>query len=260
MNNEFVKNVGEILDRFYEFQERENTIYTELIKPSLRFEELGVKDTIVFFGSAVSLKNNNIPEILKNPDKTDKDTKILTMNRYYKDAEILSEKFTFWVRQKFQNINHCVVCSGGGPGIMEAANKGAKLAGGNSMGLNIKIPNEQKPNVYQSDDLKFIFHYFFMRKYWFSYLAKAIVVFPGGFGTLDELFETYTLLKTNKTKQNIPVILYGKDYWQDIIDFEKMMEWGTIPESFRDLIKIVDTVDDAFNYVKENIVFSEETL
>jgi len=258
MNNKFLKNISESLNKFDEFKERENTIYAELIKPSLKFEELGVKDTIVFFGSAVELKEEKISKISKKTQKTPQDLKILKMNQYYKDAETLAKKFTIFANQKFKNKNHCVICSGGGPGIMEAANKGAHLAGGNSIGLNIKISTEQTPNVYQSSDLKFIFHYFFMRKYWFSYLAKAIIVFPGGFGTLDELFETYTLLKTNKTKTNIPVILYGKDYWQDILNFEKMIEWGTIPKSFKKLIKIVDNVDDAFEYVKNNIVLTEE--
>jgi hypothetical protein len=256
----FAKNLENILDGFDEFQGRESLIDDELMKPFLKFQESGVKDTIVFFGSAVEIDDRDVAGILKKEIRTDKEEKILKMQKYYEDAEILAEKFTLFTREKFKNINHCVICSGGGPGIMEAANKGAKMAGGNSMGLNIQIPTEQKPNPYQSENLKFVFHYFFMRKYWFLYPAKAIVVFPGGFGTLDELFETYTLLKTNKNKQNIPVILYGKDYWNDILNFEKMIEWQTIPESFRDLIKIFDNVDEAFEYVKNNIVFTEEIL
>jgi len=258
MDNKFIANIIQVLDRFYEFEERENIIYQELIKPSIRFEDLGVEDTIVFFGSAVKINQEEIISISQKTETSKKEQNLLIMDRYYKDAEILSEKLTVWVKSKFKNKNHCVVCSGGGAGIMESANKGAKLAGGNSMGLNIKIPTEQKSNVYQSKDLKFIFHYFFMRKYWFSYLAKAIIVFPGGFGTLDELFETYTLIKTKRNRQDIPVVLYGKEYWKDIINFEKMVEWGTISGKLKDMIKIFDDVDEVFEYLKVNIEFTPE--
>ena len=141
---------------------------------------------------------------------------------------------------------------------MEAANKGAKNAGGNSIGLNIQIPYEQTPNQYQTEEMKFVFHYFFMRKFWFSYLAKAIVVFPGGFGTLDELFEIYTLIKTDKSHNKIPVVLFGKEYWNSILDFGEMMKWRTIPEKFKDIIDIRDDVDDVFEFLKKNVKFSEE--
>ncbi|MCP4481829.1 MAG: LOG family protein [bacterium] len=199
--NFFFNEISTALESISQFQIREKKILDELLKPKHKFEKLGVQNTIVFFGSAIKLKD------------TKKITpKIKKMAEYYNQAEKLSYKITRWVNTKFKNPNHCVVCSGGGPGIMEAANKGAKQAGGQSIGLNIKIKYEQIPNKYQSEELKLQFHYFFMRKFWFSYLAKAIIVFPGGFGTLDKLFEIYTLIKTNKIHNYAPIILFGKDF------------------------------------------------
>lgn len=248
-NKKFFDQIHAALENTCQFQIREKVILNELLKPARKFEELGVKDTIVFFGSAMVI------------DKTKLQTpKSLKMAEYHFQAEELAEKLTRWMISKFKNKNHCVVCSGGGPGIMEAANKGAKNAGGNSIGLNIQINYEQIPNAYQSDELKFQFHYFFMRKFWFSYLAKAIVVFPGGFGTMDELFEIYTLIKTNKARNHAPVILFGKQFWNDVISFDQLVEWGTIPEDFKKIINIQDNVDDVVEILKSTIKFSEETI
>ena len=146
-----------------------------------------------------------------------------------------------------------MICSGGGPGIMAAGNQGAKIAGGKSIGLNISLPMEQCPNPHQTKDLAFEFHYFFIRKFWFFYLAKALVVFPGGFGTMDELFELLTLMQTGKYRKPLPVILFGRDYWQRVVNFDEMYKWGTISKKDLKLIKVFDDVDEAFSYLKKQL-------
>ena len=145
------------------------------------------------------------------------------------------------------------VITGGGPGVMEAANLGAERAGGRSVGLNISLPLEQDPNPYQCQELSFEFHYFFIRKFWFVYLAKALIVFPGGFGTLDELFELLTLIQTRKSRKVMPVVLYGTEYWDRVLNFESMIEWDTIARSDNELFKTYDDVDEALEYLKEQI-------
>ena len=151
-----------------------------------------------------------------------------------------------------------VICSGGGPGIMEAANKGAILAGGKSIGFNIALPFEQMPNSYITDELNFEFHYFFMRKFWFAYLGKALVVFPGGYGTMDELFECLTLIQTGKIRKKMPVVVYGKSFWDEIIDFEKLVHFGTISRSDLGLIHFADSPNDAFEYLKSELIRLDE--
>lgn len=136
---------------------------------------------------------------------------------------------------------------------MEAANKGAKLAGGKSIGLNISIPMEQEPNPYITDELSFEFHYFFMRKYWFAYLAKALVIFPGGFGTLDELMEVLTLIQTKKIQKELPIVVFGQDYWNEIIDIGAMARWGTISKKDLDLFNYVNSPEEAFTIITEFI-------
>ena len=145
------------------------------------------------------------------------------------------------------------VCSGGGPGMMEAANKGAYLAGGKSIGLNVSLPMEQFPNQYISDELNFEFHYFFIRKFWFVYLAKALVIFPGGFGTMDELMECLTLLQTRKIEKKLPILIYGTDFWNEVINFDALVKWGTIDKEDLKLIHFSDTVDEAFEYLVKNM-------
>jgi len=145
------------------------------------------------------------------------------------------------------------VCSGGGPGIKEAANKGADMAGGKSIGLNISLPHEQEPNPFITPEFSFDFHYFFMRKYWFIYLAKALIIFPGGFGTLDELMEVITLIQTKKIERPLPIILFGQDYWRDVIDIDAMVRWGTISEEDLDLFNFVNSAEEAFKILKKKL-------
>jgi uncharacterized protein (TIGR00730 family) len=241
---------------------------SEFLEPRKRFRDEHISDTIVFFGSARVLspkiaKHNlnlikrtlNNKKVLPKTDqqKLDKANIDLEMSKYYHDAEKLTYLLTRW-SQNLNNKMHFVVCSGGGPGIMEAANKGARMAGGKSIGLNISLPFEQAPNRYISKNLSFEFHYFFMRKFWFVYLAKAMIMFPGGFGTFDELFEVITLLQTKKVTKPLPVILYGKKYWNRIIDFKEMVKLGTISQKDLNLIKFFDTPEETFNYLKRKLI------
>jgi uncharacterized protein (TIGR00730 family) len=179
--------------------------------------------------------------------------KALQWARYYEDARTLARMLTEWTAELDTDMHRFVVCSGGGPGIMEAANRGAHEAGGKSIGLNIKLPFEQGPNPFVSDRLHFEFHYFFMRKFWFAYLAKALVVFPGGFGTLDEVFELLTLVQTQKLSKELKVILYGTDYWDQILHFKPLVEWGAIHEDDLLLMDRVDTPRRAFQVLREHL-------
>ena len=239
-----------------------------MIEPAARFRKYKVKDTVVFFGSArifsphvTSLKLRKIKNRIKRVKSPSPNLKHLyehakrdaAMSRYYEDARLLAEKLTRYFKGLRKKGKNFMICSGGGPGIMAAGNQGAKIAGGKSVGLNISIPMEQDPNLYQTRDLAFEFHYFFIRKFWFFYLAKALVVFPGGFGTMDELFELLTLTQTGKHRRPLPVILFGRDYWQRVINFDEMHKWGTISKEDLKLFKVFDDVDETFNYLKEQI-------
>jgi Predicted Rossmann fold nucleotide-binding protein len=170
-------------------------------------------------------------------------------NKYYKQAQNLAMKITKWNLEKFSDNNRFIVTSGAGPGIMEAANKGADEAGGKSVGLGISLPFEQTNNKWITKGLNFVFHYFFMRKFWFIYKTKGIVVWPGGFGTLDELFDVLTLIQCEKIKRKIPIILYGSDFWEKLVNWDKMLEYGTISKEDLDLFVIIDDVDEAFAYL-----------
>jgi uncharacterized protein (TIGR00730 family) len=184
------------------------------------------------------------------------------MSRYYEDTVELARLLTQWSK-RFENPSRFVVCSGGGPGIMEAANKGASLAGGKTIGLNISIPTEQFANPYITPGLSFEFHYFFMRKLWFVYLSKALVVFPGGFGTLDEMMEVLTLLQTRKLKKKIAVVIYGSEYWNKVLDFRELINHGVVSEDDMKLFTFIDTPEEAFRYLKSFLVSNhvdEETL
>jgi len=243
-------------------------ILSEMIEPATRFRKYDIKDTVVFFGSArvtprntASTNLNKIEERInraRTPSRGLKNQyeeakRDLVMSRYYEDALELSKKLTYYFKDHRKKGKNFMICSGGGPGIMAAANRGAKLAGGKSIGLNISIPMEQYPNPFQSKELALEFHYFFIRKFWFFYLAKALVVFPGGYGTLDEFFELLTLMQTGKSKKRMSVILYGSEYWNEVIDFEEMIKWGTISREDLKLFKVVDHVDEAFNYLKNEL-------
>jgi len=175
------------------------------------------------------------------------------MARYYEDARRLSQLLTRWAKQIPSSRHRFVVTSGGGPGIMEAANRGAYEAGAKTIGLNIKLPFEQMPNPYITPDLNFEFHYFFMRKYWFAYLAKALVVFPGGFGTLDEMFEILTLTQTQKLAKKMTVLLYGSSYWKQVINLDVLVEKGTISPRDRELFEFADTTDRAFEILRDGL-------
>ncbi len=241
-------------------------VLCELIEPEVRFRQNKIKNTIVIFGSArtiakaqaqknlkdieKSMAQNPTPQIRKNYEKAKRD---LAMSRYYEDAVQLAERLTAWSQNMSGNINRFIICSGGGPGIMEAANKGSHQAGGPSIGLNISLPFEQQPNPYQNPDISFEFHYFFIRKFWFFYLAKALVVFPGGFGTMDELFELLTLVQTKKSKKYMPIIIYGKDYWNEIMNFKAMVKWGVIDEEDLELFHFFDDVDSTFKYLTSEL-------
>jgi uncharacterized protein (TIGR00730 family) len=172
----------------------------------------------------------------------------LEMSRYYEDAVKLSGLLTKW-SQALKQKNRFVMSSGGGPGIMEAANKGAKLAKGRSVGLNISLPLEQSSNPYIPDELNFNFHYFFMRKLWFVYLSKAMVVFPGGFGTFDEAFEVLTLIQTRKIKKKVTVVLYGKEYWQNTINFENLVRTKMISPEDLKIFHFADTPEEAYDHI-----------
>jgi uncharacterized protein (TIGR00730 family) len=227
-------------------------ILAEFVEPQARFQEKGIKDTVVFFGSArvqsreVAEKKMQEIQMQQQPDVNElkKAEMNLRNSRYYEDAVELSRRVTLWSMQNYNNHRRrYVVCTGGGPGIMEAANKGAFLAGGKSVGLNISLPFEQFANPYLEDDLNLEFHYFFMRKFWFAYPAKAFVIFPGGFGTLDELAEILTLVQTGKMKKDMKILLYDGNYWNQIFNFEKFAEYGMISNEDLEIFTICNSVD-----------------
>ncbi len=241
-------------------------ILSEFLEPEYRFKKNNIVDTIVFFGSArlVSKRDaeKKIREFKKKYSPSSRSYKkqlkkleILAANsRYYEDAVRLSEKLTRWSMNLPTNEEkRFIVCSGGGPGIMEAANRGAKKAGGYSIGLNISIPFEQFVNKYVKKELAFEFHYFFMRKFWFAYLAKALVVFPGGFGTLDELMEVLTLMQTGKIKKDMKVIIYDENYWKSIINFQAFIDNGMINEKDLKLLDFCNNVDDMFTKIVNHL-------
>ncbi len=242
-------------------------IMAEYLEPESRLRFYDIKDTVVFYGSARIQPGNETGEILerltsqlKTADKksapgieqqlkmAERDVKL---SKYYEEARQLAYQITKWSLDLDEN-QRFIVCSGGGPGIMEAANRGAVEAGGQTIGFNISLPMEQHPNPYITKNLSFDFHYFFMRKFWFVYTAKALVVFPGGFGTFDELFELLTLRQTKKVVKPLSVIVYGKEYWNSIIDFDKMVEWGVINEQDLKLFHFVDDVEDAFITIRNH--------
>jgi uncharacterized protein (TIGR00730 family) len=243
-------------------------VLAEFMEPATRFGKRHIYNTIVFFGSARTLPpdeaKGNLARIEKQMKSRTGDPQALrkqhgaakravAMSRYYEDAARLAEKLTRWSMGLKEKGKRFLICSGGGGGIMEAANRGARKAGGTSIGLNISLPLEQSPNRYQSRDLSFEFHYFFIRKFWFFYLAKALVAFPGGFGTMDELFELLTLVQTKKTKKYMPIIVYGTEYWNRILDFQALAEMGTIDEEDLQCFRFADDVDEAFEYLKEEL-------
>lgn len=240
-------------------------VLCEMTEPGLRFAEENVQDTIVLFGSArtktIDVAEKELAEVksqikdLKNPSTEErrllhKAECAVKAAPYHEAAIELAESLTNWsMNLPEADRNRFLICSGGGPGIMEAANLGAHKAGGKSVGLGISLPFEQGVNEYIPEELKFEFHYFFVRKYWFMLLAKALVAFPGGFGTMDELFETLTLVQTKKVKEQLPIVLFGSEFWNDVMNFDALVKWGTISPEDIDLFKVVDTVEEAHDYI-----------
>jgi uncharacterized protein (TIGR00730 family) len=219
--------------RFLESKEaRALRILAEYVEPLARFRRYGVQDTIVFMGSARLLSEEAAKAALAEAERSgtgiDAARTALELSSYYEAARELAKRFTNWSKKLGHEERRFVVCTGGGPGIMEAANRGASEAKGLNVGLTISIPNDEFDNPYVSRELHFHFHYFFMRKFWFVYLAKAVVLFPGGFGTLDELFEILTLVQTHKMRKRMPIVLFGAKYWNDILNFDALVKYGTI--------------------------------
>ena len=241
-------------------------ILAEYLEPLRRLKEQNIQDTVVFFGSARVHSRVTATRALdrlkkKRPSRTaehaallKRSRKAVEWSRYYEDARELATKLTKWSLALESPRHRFVVTSGGGPGIMEAANRGAHEAGGKSIGFNIRLPFEQGANRYITSGLHFEFHYFFMRKFWFAYLAKALVIFPGGFGTLDEMFEILTLAQTQKLSKQLGVFLYGREYWEAILDLKPMDEWGAINAADLDLLKWVDTPDAAFAQLRDHLM------
>jgi uncharacterized protein (TIGR00730 family) len=242
-------------------------ILAEYLEPMRRFREQKIQDTVVFFGSARVDSRERAERALKivqargasgpgghSESELKKSQKALEWARYYEEARELSRLLTVWSGALPSEHHRFVVTSGGGPGIMEAANRGAREAGGKTIGLNIRLPFEQGANPYISDGLHFEFHYFFMRKFWFAYMAKALVIFPGGFGTLDELFEILTLAQTDKLSRKIGVILYGREYWDAVLNLQPMSEWGAIADQDLELLEYADTPTQAFECLRDHLI------
>jgi len=256
-------------------------IMAEYLEPLARFRREQIQDTVVFFGSArfrgreeadhaLELLENtgstqaapsheqpaSVPEIVEGTAtelQRKRAVAAVEMARYYEDARRLSQMLTTWAKQIPSRRHRFVVTSGGGPGIMEAANRGAYEAGGKTIGLNIRLPFEQSPNPYITPSLNFEFHYFFMRKLWFAYLSKALVVFPGGFGTLDEMFEILTLAQTQKLAKKITVVIYDSDYWKKVFNLQVLVDTGAISPKDIDLFQFADTPEQAFEMLRKGL-------
>jgi uncharacterized protein (TIGR00730 family) len=242
-------------------------ILAEYLEPLRRFKEQQIQDTVVFFGSARVDSRERATRALRTlrargvqdadvqyQTELQKSRKALEWARYYEEARELARMITSWSLTLPGAHHRFVVTSGGGPGIMEAANRGAREAGGKTIGLNIRLPFEQGANPYITEGLHFEFHYFFMRKFWFAYLSKALVIFPGGFGTLDELFEILTLVQTDKLSKKIAIVLYGHEYWDQILDLKPMADWGAIAEKDMELFNYCDTPIDAFETLRAHLI------
>ncbi|MGH9691711.1 MAG: TIGR00730 family Rossman fold protein [Candidatus Acidiferrales bacterium] len=241
-------------------------ILAEYFDPLIRLRRATVGDTIVMFGSARIQPRDRAMADLQRIRQKARGRKtsewrlkvraarsIVEMSRYYEEARELSRRITEWSMTLGQHPKRFVICSGGGPGIMEAANRGAADAGGSSVGLSIQLPHEQRPNGYISPELNFCFHYFFMRKLWFAQMAKALIVFPGGFGTMDELWEMLTLMQTGKLPSEHLILIYGRKYWDKVVNWHYMKESGTISAREYKLLQFADNVDEAFEHVRREM-------
>jgi uncharacterized protein (TIGR00730 family) len=245
-------------------------ILAEYLHPLVQLKKEGIGDTIVMFGSArieshetsqtrlTRLKKIRVGKVsaaakTKHRVALRDARSAVEMSRYYEEARELSRRITSWALALGPRPRRFVICSGGGPGIMEAANRGAAEAGGKSIGLSIELPHEQFANAYISPELSFNFHYFFMRKLWFAQIAKALIVFPGGFGTMDELWEMMTLLQTGKLPKHNLILIYGRKYWDEVLNFRAMVRWGMINQDEYNMLEFADTVDDAFDRIRRGL-------
>ena len=248
-------------------------ILAEYLDPLTRLRRGGVADTIVMFGSARIRSRDEALGHVKEVERASRGRRtpewrtkrraarsLVEMSRYYEEARELSGRITKWSITLGSHPKRFVICSGGGPGIMEAANRGADEAGGSSVGLSIQLPHEQRPNPYISPELNFCFHYFFMRKLWFAQKAKALIVFPGGFGTMDELWEMLTLLQTGKLSSHHLILIYGRKYWDKVLDWRHMVSTGMISQREYGMLQFADTVDEAFNHVRADLEKHHLTL
>ena len=255
-----------IKDRFYFNKEllgspqgRSIRILAEYYGPLKNIKKNRINDTIVFFGSARIKSPEQAEQDFKSLQNSNNDKekliakKNIEMSKYYERANKLSKELTLWSKSLKSKKSRYIIASGGGGGIMEAANRGAHEAGGISIGLTISLPFESSGNKFITDDLDLKFHYFFMRKFWFMYLAKGIVVWPGGFGTLDEVMETLTLIQTKKITKKLPIVLFGKEFWNSVINWNYLVECGTISKEDLDLFLITDSIEKAFEYLTTNI-------
>jgi uncharacterized protein (TIGR00730 family) len=228
-------------------------ILAEYMEPEARFKEYNIADTIVFFGSARTKSREDAEKHLSAAKRHNGDVagaeRDLAMSQYYEAARTLAHRLTEWSKTLEGSDRRFVVCTGGGPGIMEAANRGASEAAGINIGLKISLPFEQHENPYITRELCFEFHYFFMWKFWFTYLAKAMLVFPGGFGTMDELFETLTLAQTGKLSKRVPTVLFGTAFWDKAFNLDALVEAGTVAPEDLDLFHQTDDIDEAFDYI-----------
>ena len=254
-------------DRFYTDDDflhspdgRTIRILSEYFGPFQRLRKNNIKDTIVFFGSARLKSRSQAKYALTNKSKNITASKLaglkrdLEMSNYYEAARELAFKLTKWSKGLKNQKRRYIVTSGGGPGIMEAANRGAKEAKGLTLGLGITLPKEQQLNQYIPNDLGLMFHYFFMRKFWFLYQAKAMVIWPGGYGTMDELMETLTLIQSKKLRKKIPIVMYDSDFWNNVINWNYLVDKGVISKSDLNLFQFCDTVPDAFNFLTDKII------
>ena len=232
-------------------------ILAEYLEPRVRFARHKVDDTIVFMGSARILSRKDAQAQLKKAKGKKGELQAarmaLKMSAYYEAARELAFRLTQWSKELGEEDRRFVVCTGGGPGIMEAANRGAAEAKGVNVGLTISLPREEFDNRYVTPELAFHFHYFFMRKFWFAYLAKAVIVFPGGYGTLDELFELLTLVQTGKMRKAMPIVLFGTEYWREIIDFGALARHGTISARDIKLMFATDSIDEAYDWIVQQL-------
>lgn len=239
-------------------------ILAEYLGPRERFAKENIHDTIVIFGSARLLPRETAVQMLQTARARNEDTsaaeRAVRMSEYYEAAREIARKLTEWSNQLGDQGRRFAICSGGGPGIMEAANRGAREANGKTVGLSISLPHEQQGNQYITPQLDFEFHYFFTRKFWFAYLAKAFIVMPGGFGTLDELMEILTLMQTQKMTKPTPIVLFGKEFWNKVINFEALIEFGTISRADLDLFHITDDIDDTVEHITSRLLLPPLSL